>query len=302
MVLLMLFGGGSAQPSGTPGVREQMLVSTGWLADNLRLPELVLLHIGQARKNYDSGHIPGARFLPYGDLIVTRDGIANELPPVEKLQALFAGLGVNEDSRIVLLCDLQGLMAARAYWTLDYLGFGDRAALLDGGLEKWKSENRELSTAAPEIKAGRFTPQLNPGVIVSREIVRDISWLTVNGMPGYTAMLDARSPEAYSGETNFGDLPQSGHIPGAVNIYWMHTLQSKESPTLKPIPELEKLYRGAGVQPGMKVVTYCWVGMMASHGYFTLKYLGHDVAMYDGSFTEWANSEGATVEKGASAR
>jgi 3-mercaptopyruvate sulfurtransferase SseA len=38
--------------------------------------------------------------------------------------------------------------------------------------------------------------------------------------------------------------------------------------------------------------------MMASHGYFTLKYLGYDVAMYDGSFTEWTKSEGATVVEG----
>ncbi len=281
-----------------PAVRQQMLVSTAWLAKNLKQPKLVLLHIARGRKNYDTGHIPGARFLDYGELITTRSGVVNELPSVEKLQTLFANLGVNNNSRIVLLCEGQGIMAARTYWTLDYLGFGDNAALLDGSFEKWKVEKREVSTAVPEIKAGNFTPQLNPKVMVAREAVRDVSWLTVNAETIDTVLLDSRQAEVYSGEAKNANLPLNGHIPGAGNVYWMNTLTSKESPTFKPITELQKMYAETGVEPGKKVMTYCWIGMMASHGYFTLKYLGYDVAMYDGSFTEWAKSDGVTVVTG----
>ena len=279
-------------------VRQQMLVSTDWLAKNLKQPKLVLLHIARGRKNYDAGHIPGARFLDYGELIVTRSGVVNELPPVEKLQQLFANLGVNNDSRVVLLCEGQGIMAARTYWTLDYLGSGDNAALLDGSLEKWKAEKREVSTTVPEIIAGNFTPRLNPKVMVAREAVRDVSWLTVNSETSETVLLDSRPAEVYSGESKNANLPLNGHIPGAGNVYWMNTLTSKESPTFKPLAELQKMYAEAGVEPGKKVMTYCWIGMMASHGYFTLKYLGYDVAMYDGSFTEWAKSDGVTVVTG----
>jgi thiosulfate/3-mercaptopyruvate sulfurtransferase len=288
----------AAQKAKPITVRKQMLVTTDWLAKNLQQPNLALIHIGRGRKNYDAGHIPGARFLDYGELIVTRSGVVNELPPVGKLQMLFANLGVNNDSRVVLLCEGQGIMAARTYWTLDYLGFGDNAALLDGGLEKWKAETREVSTAAPEIKVGNFTPRLNPKVMVSREAVRDVSWLTVNAETSDTVILDSRQREAYSGEMKRPDFPLNGHIPGAGNVYWLNTLTSKESPTLKPIAELQKMYADAGIEPGKKVMTYCWIGMMASHGYFTLKYLGYDVAMYDGSFTEWTKSEGATVVEG----
>ena len=288
----------TAQKAKPVAVRKQMLVTTEWLAKNLKQPKLALIHVARGRKNYDAGHIPGARWLEYGELIVTRSGVINELPPVEKLKTLFANLGVNNDSRVVLLCEGQGIMAARTYWTLDYLGFGDKAALLDGGLEKWKAEKRELATTAPEIKAGNFTPRLNPKVMVSREAVRDVSWLTVNAETSDTVLLDSRQPEVYTGESKNANLPLNGHIPGAGNVYWMNTLTSKESPTLKPIAELQKMYADAGVEPGKKVMTYCWIGMMASHGYFTLKYLGYDVAMYDGSFTEWAKSEGAQVVQG----
>jgi thiosulfate/3-mercaptopyruvate sulfurtransferase len=134
--------------------------------------------------------------------------------------------------------------------------------------------------------------------MVAREAVRDVSWLTVNAETNDTVLLDSRPWEVYTGESKNATLPMNGHIPGAGNVYWMNTLVSKESPTMKPIAELQKMYAEAGVAPGKKVVTYCWIGMMASHGYFTLKYLGYDVAMYDGSFTEWAKSVGTTVVTG----
>jgi thiosulfate/3-mercaptopyruvate sulfurtransferase len=285
-----------AQPA--KAVRSNLLVSTEWLAKNSKNPKVVLLHVGQTRKIYDEGHVPGARFLLYTDLVTARGGVVNELPPVEKLQQLFAQLGVSNDSQVVLYCDVQGLLSARTYFTLDYLGMGNNAALLDGGLEKWKAEKREVVTAVPEVKAGTFTPHLNPRVIAQREAVRDLSWLAVNADKPDTTLLDARPPEAYDGTTKRNDIPQSGHIPGAVNAYWVNNYVSKEVPTLKPVAELRKQFEAAGATPDKKVVTYCWIGMMASHAYFTLKYLGYDVAMYDGSFTEWAKSEGTTVVAG----
>lgn len=298
LLFLMAEGAAFPQKSRPSGVRAQMLVSTGWLAKNLSNPNLRLIHVGQGRKTYDAGHIPGAQFLEYGDIVVTRDGVINELPPVEKLRMIFSQLGLADDSRAVLLCDMQGLLAARVYWTLDYLGFGDNASLLDGGLEKWKAEKRALSNVAPEVKMSRFAPRLNPRVLVSREVVRDVSWLAANVEAPDTALLDARQPEAFTGESKSKNLTRNGHIPGAGNVYWESTLTGKEIPTLKPAADLQPMYLQAGVKPGQKVVTYCWIGMMASHGYFTLKYLGFDVAMYDGSFTEWEKSEGTTVREG----
>lgn len=288
----------SAQPAKPTAVRSNLLVSTEWLAKNSQNPKVVLLHVSQTRKIYDEGHVPGARFLLYNELITSRAGVVNELPPVEKLQQLFAQLGVNNDSQIVLYCDVQGLLAARTYFTLDYLGMGNNAALLDGGLEKWKAEKREVTSAVPEVKAGTFTPQLNPKVIAQREAVRDLSWLAVNADKPDTTILDARPADAYEGTVKRNDMPQSGHIPGAVNAYWVNNYVSKEVPALKPVAELRKQFEAAGATPDKKVVTYCWIGMMASHAYFTLKYLGYDVAMYDGSFTEWAKSEGTQVISG----
>ena len=287
-----------AQATKQNPVRSQMLVTSEWLAKNLSNPKLVLIHIGTDQKNYDAGHIPQAIYLRYADIVAARDSVPNELPPVEKLQQIFSQLGVASDSRVILYSESQGLLAARTYFTLDYLGYGDNAALLDGGLEKWKAEKREISTTSSAVTATNITPRINAKVLVTREIVKDISWLAANTENAPTVLLDARQADVYDGTNGNKNLPKNGHIPGAGNLYWMTTLQSKENPALLPVVNLRKMYEAAGIKADQKVVTYCWIGMMASHAYFTLKYLGYDVAMYDGSFTEWAKSEGTTVVTG----
>jgi thiosulfate/3-mercaptopyruvate sulfurtransferase len=112
-----------------------MVVSTTWLDAHVNDPDVFVLHVGADRKSYDAGHIPGARFVSLPDIAVTREGTPNELPPATDLTRLFTRLGIGDRGRLVLYGDEQGLLAARLFFTLDYLGHGDRAALLDGGLE-----------------------------------------------------------------------------------------------------------------------------------------------------------------------
>jgi thiosulfate/3-mercaptopyruvate sulfurtransferase len=280
-----------------PTVRSEMLASTDWLAKHLNDPQVVILHVAAEHKSYDDGHVPGARFVSTKEILTTRNGIANELPAVADLQKVFEKLGVGNDARIVLYGDNAGLLAARLYYTLDYLGHGDRAALLDGGLEKWKAEQREVSTQAVTPAPAAFTPRVRPGVKIEMAAVRDAAWLAANVTEPNVALLDARPAKQYEGE-DAGGLPRAGHIPGAVSLYWMEQLVSPENPTLKPVAELRKLYEAAGIKPGQTVVTYCRTGMQASHSYFTAKYLGYEVAMYDGSFSEWVGAEGNEVVKG----
>ncbi len=294
--LLLCF---SVQPARAqnPSVRASMLVTTAWLAKQLNNPKVVVLHAAAERKHYDDGHVPGARFLSTREILTTRNGIANELPAVADLQKVFERLGLGDDARIVIYGENSGLTAARVYFTLDYLGHGARAALLDGGLEKWKAEKRAVSTQAVTPASAAFTPRVRPGVKVEVAAVRDLSWTAANQAAPNVALIDARPAKQYEGE-DAGGLARPGHLPGAASLYWMQHLTSPENPVLKPVAELRKLYETAGVKPGQTVVTYCRTGMQASHSYFTAKYLGYDVMLYDGSFSEWVSVEGAEVVKG----
>lgn len=280
-----------------PVVRSEMLVSTDWLAKHLDDPQVVVLHAAAERKHYDDGHLPGARFVSTKELLTTRNGIANELPAVADLQKVFEKLGIGNAARIVIYGDNSVLTAARVFYTLDYLGQGERTALLDGGLEKWQADKREVSTQAVAPVSAAFTPRVRPPVKIEMTAVRDASWVAANTTEPNVVLLDARPARQYEGE-DAGGLPRAGHIPGAVSLYWMQHLVSPENPTLKPVAELRKLYEAAGIKPGQTVVTYCRTGVQASHAYFIAKYLGYDVAMYDGSFSEWVGVEGNEVVKG----
>jgi thiosulfate/3-mercaptopyruvate sulfurtransferase len=288
----------SVAASAAPALRSDMLVSTAWLADHLKDPNLVVLHVSRDRTAFDAGHIPGARFLALSDIVVTRDGILNELPPAATLKNVFERLGVSDDSRVILCADSSVLPATRAYFTLDYLGHGDATALLDGGLSKWKAESRPLSTDAPQTAQGRFTPRPRPEIVIEINAVRDLSFAASSGFGGAPVLVDARSGRDFNGSTTpNAEIPRPGHIPGAVNVYWMQGQTSNSDMSLLTEQALRKLYESAGVTPDRPAVTYCNTGMQASQSYFTLKYLGYDARMYDGSFSEWSNAKNAEVQK-----
>jgi thiosulfate/3-mercaptopyruvate sulfurtransferase len=264
--------------------RPDMLVSSDWLAQHLTDSKVVILHVSGNRTAYDAGHIPGARFVAQAELAVTKDGVPNELPAIADLKKLLEAAGVSDESRVILYSDGSVLPATRAWFTLDYLGHGEQAALLDGGLEKWRTESRSLTKDIPAAGQAHFTPKLKPELVVQIDAVKQMS-----AKPSSDVLLDVRPAADFRGE-------KGSHIPGAQNLYWMEDQASRENQTLKPEAELRKLYEAIGVTPDKKVVTYCNSGMQATQSYFTLKYLGYDVRLYDGSMSEWT-AKGAPVEK-----
>ncbi|HLK48909.1 MAG TPA: sulfurtransferase [Bryobacteraceae bacterium] len=281
-----------------PAVRSDMLVTTNWLAQHLKDPKIVILHVSRDRTAYDAGHIPGARFLALSDIVVTRDGVLNELPPAATLKQVLERAGVSDDSRVILYGDTSVLPATRAYFTLDYLGHGDSAALLDGGLPKWTSESRPVEKDTPAAEPGKLTPRPRPEVVVNINAVKDLSFSAVNAPAASPVLVDARTAAEFSGTTAASsEIPRPGHIPGAKDVYWMETQASKSDMSLLPEASLRQKYESAGVTPDRPVVTYCNTGMQASQSYFTLKYLGYDTRMYDGSFSEWSNAKESPVQK-----
>jgi len=202
-------------------------------------------------------------------------------------------------NRVIVYDEGAGLEAARAYVTFDYLGMGDRTALLDGQWRKWRTEGRPVLTAAPTVTPSNFTPRVRPDVIVSLQEMRDLvkSGKGKSGAP--VALIDARPEAQFSGKEAGEGVSRAGHIPGATNVYWMQHVAGADDPVLRPADALRALYSKAGAKPGGQVVTYCRSGVQASHSYFTAKYLGYDTRLYDGSFLEWSAAKDAPVETGS---
>ncbi|HKV95288.1 MAG TPA: sulfurtransferase [Candidatus Angelobacter sp.] len=267
-------------------VRPEMIVSTRWLAEHLNDPKVVVLHVAEKLSDYDAGHIPGARLLLFDDFMVDDDA---ELPPPEKLKEAFEKLGVSNDSRVVVYTTSWYPMAGRAYYTLDYLGHGDHTALLDGGIDEWKLEKRPLEKDSPKITRGSFTLHIHPEVRAMLEDVKKLS-----EQPTQSELLvDSRPEKRYT----------DGHISGAVHVYWQETLvDAKNKPTFLPPDKLKELFASRGIKPGQKLVTYCEIGLQASHDYFIAKYLGYDAAMFDGSIHQWSHMNNLPLVKGESLR
>ncbi len=263
----------------TPAVKTSMVVSPSWLQQHLDEDNLVVLQVDRDREAYDAGHIPGARFVEYSQIITNRSELRTELPPPDRLQNLVESLGISTESQVVVYGDL--LSSARLYFTLDYLGHGDHTALLDGGLEAWRESGGAVTRALPTVTRGVFTPTIRPQIVIDAEEVH--SRLESRDM----ILVDARSRDEYTGARMEEDLPRRGHLPGAVNLDWTTTV--KDGRLVQP-SELRRLLQDAGVDlhGREEVVPYCRVGTRASMIYFVAKYLGHRVRLYDGSMNEWS--------------
>jgi len=273
----------SALPAHPQAVNEQMLVSPDWL--QRRLGTVSVLHIGDPA-GYAAGHIPGAVLIETSSLLAQRDGTPNELPAIDALERLFRAAGVGTRERIVVYSS-DPLLAARAWFTLDYLGQGKRASLLDGGLTKWIAAGYATSTIPVALKPGSFEARPVPQTITRLATMRELVRLRDQFGPDFV-LLDARSPEQFCGDEAGPDVAHAGHIPGAVNIPYGANLDATGA--FKSVYDLRRLYIAAGVTRDSANVVYCRTGMQASVTYFVLRYLGYDVSLYDGSFIEWSNA------------
>jgi thiosulfate/3-mercaptopyruvate sulfurtransferase len=266
---------------------DTVLVSPAWLSAHLGQPGVVVIHADRERAPYDAGHIAGSRYLALSSIVTERNGVASELPAVPVLDSVLEGVGIGDGSRVVITGD--PLAAARLFFTLDYLGHGGHAALLDGGTPAWVAAGFPVAhDTAPPVRAS-LTPAPRP------QLVADAAWVQAHLHDSTVALLDARPPADFAGTP--GSAPPSGHIPGARNIFWKTTMGGTP-PMLLDRAALEAVFRGAGAVPGRLVVTYCRTGVQASFLYFVARYLGHDVRMYDGSFAEWSQVVGAPIEQG----
>lgn len=267
-----------------------MVVSTEWLAGHLTDPSVVILHVG-SQEDYAAGHIPGARLLRLADISVTGDGgLTLELPSVSLLQQAFGKVGVSRDSRVIVYPATESVQAAtRAWFTLDYLGMGDRASLLDGGLRAWSASGNPLSTDTPEVEAVEFKTLARQGMVVNAE------WVQEHLRDAEVALLDARAPEFFTGE-KAGSMPRAGHIPGARNLPF--TSLFDENRKLLPAESLRELLGARGAGQGKLMVSYCHIGQQATVLYFAARYLGFDVRLYDGSFQDWSGRPAFPVETG----
>jgi thiosulfate/3-mercaptopyruvate sulfurtransferase len=290
----------SNQPLPTP------LIDTATLAGMLGDPQLRLfdctMHLAPLPDNsgqqvtsghadYLAGHIPGAAFIDLSqDLSDTTSSYRFSALGPEAFAAAAGRLGIGEGTRVVLYDGGYNAWAARVWWMLKRYGF-DTATVLDGGLIKWRHDQRPLTTETKTHAPAKFTAQPRPGYFADKTRVAGAI-----GQPD-VRIVNALTSDQHLGKggVNYGRV---GRIPGSCNVA-SRGIVDPTTNALLPRSELRRRFDAAGLLGSERVIAYCGGGIAASLTALALAALGKDdVEVYIHSLQEWANDPTCPMETG----
>lgn len=262
-----------------------LLIEPAELASRLNAPELILVDLTPAAR-YAEGHIPGARHVDTRRTQLGQPPAPGLLPVWSDFQALLGELGHRADAVYVLYDDEGGPWAGRFGWLLDLIGHR-RWHHLNGGLQAWLAEGRELSGAVPAPVGAPVGVQPVADVLASRE------YLLAHLHDDDLLIWDARSPEEYRGEKVLA--ARGGHIPGAINLNWTDCQDPARALRLRA--DLSELLAARGITPDKTIVTHCQTHRRSGFTYLAMRALGYpNIKAYAGSWSEWGNHPDTPVE------
>lgn len=294
IVVVLLTVASTASRAATP------LVDVDWIKANGQAPGVVVLDLRNklgkgSKESYLQGHIPGAVYSDYlKDGWRTKvDGVPGQLPPVADLENLVGGLGVGNDSHVVLVAGgvsaLDMGSATRVYWTFKILGH-DAVSILDGGYKAYAADPAnplEKGWNAP--KATAFKASFRPEMVADRA---DVQAAMAKGVP----LIDMRPPAQYRGEKSHPAAQRAGTIPGAVNLPESQiTVDGGRFVASGRVGELLKV---VGVTGAGESIAFCNTGHWASLGWFAESEIrgNKQVKLYDGSMVEWSARKELPIE------
>jgi thiosulfate/3-mercaptopyruvate sulfurtransferase len=276
------------------------LVDAGTLARHLEDPGWAVVDCrheladpARGRAAYLAAHLPGARYLHLEeDLSGPRTGTngRHPLPDPSAFRATLERAGIGDGAQVVAYDAQGGMVAARLWWMLRWLGH-PAAAVLDGGWGRWVDEGRPTTAALPALRPATFTGAPDPAAAV------DAAWVLAHLRDPAVVVLDARGPDRHRGEHETID-PVAGRIPGSRNRFYQENLGPDGR--FKPAEALARDYAAVlrGAAPGA-VVASCGSGVSACHDLLAMEVAGlRGARLYPGSWSEWCADPARPVARG----
>jgi thiosulfate/3-mercaptopyruvate sulfurtransferase len=240
--------------------------------------------------DYLKAHIPGAAFMDIaGDFSDTSSGLGFTLPSAAALQAAYQAAGIDDDSQVVFYSSGHMMWATRAWWMLYSCGH-QHVSVLDGGFARWQAEGRDMTVEQPKYARGAMQVTLD----AQRWTNKAQTLAAIND--GDICTINALAPGVYDGsaEMHYG---RKGHIANSKNVYYSDLL---DNGCFRSASELKKIFTDKGVLNSPRVIAYCGGGISATIDALALSLIGHDnVAVYDGSMSEWVKDESLPLVTGS---
>jgi thiosulfate/3-mercaptopyruvate sulfurtransferase len=279
-------------------VHPEVLVTTDWVEEHRQDSAIRIVESDEDVLLYQQGHVEGAVKIDWQTDL--QDQLIRDYINKDRFAQLCSSKGIANDTTVVFYGDKNNWWGCYAFWVFKLYGHAE-CRIMNGGRKRWELDDRPYSRAQePTYPSTHYVAKdPDPALRAFRDEV-------LKHQRARKPLVDVRSPGEYTGELlHMPDYPQEGalrggHIPGACNIPWSRAVN--DDGTFRSAKELEKLYVGeAGLTRRTPVIAYCRIGERSSHTWFVLHYLlgFPKVKNYDGSWTEWGNTVGVPIEKGA---
>lgn len=258
------------------------------LYTRLASSRLLLVDLCSLEK-YREGHLPGAVHLATSALVLGEKPAPGRLPPVARLAAALAAIGLAPDVHVVCYDDEGGPWAGRLIWTLDVIGHR-HYSFLNGGKVAWLADGLPL-------EAGENRPAPAPVRTLSYDTryIADADDILAGIGDDKVLVWDARSHDEYTGAK--AHSAQGGHIPGAIHCEWTALLDASRGLRLRS--DLAELLARQGITPDKQIITHCQTHRRSGLTYLAAKSLGYpSVRAYPGSWAEWGNRDDLPVHQG----
>ncbi|BBG03042.1 MULTISPECIES: sulfurtransferase [Pseudonocardia] len=244
-------------------------------------------------EGFRTAHVPGAVFADIPGAFSDPAGrFSLTVPTAEQFAAAAGALGIGAGTHVVAYDTAGNAWATRFWWLLRAFGH-DAVSVLDGGLAAWTAAGHPTESGEPAPASATFTPRPRPELIATTDEVRRLS--TGDG-PG--VVVNALDPATYRGEQEISPYSRRGRIPGSTNLPLFELLDPATGRFLDKDGLAAKLHQ-AGILDAERTVTYCGGGIAATLPAFAAYVVsGAEVAVYDGSLSEWTADATLPVETG----